>query len=238
MTTLSYAHGPATIPLRGQTIGEALAACVEAHGDRDAVVSCHEGIRLYLPRSSRTGPSASRWRCSRRASSAATGSASGRRTAPSGSWSSTRPRASARSSSTSTRPTGSTSSTSCCGQSGQSLLLYAPGFKGVAYRPLVEAADAPGPARVDRARQRGLGRVPGRRRRRRHRSAGGARGRADVRPADQHPVHVGHDGVPQGRDALAPQHPQQRPQRRRRCAATTRPTASACRCRSTTASAW
>src|SRR3982751_3664060 len=29
-------------------------------------------------------------------------------------------------------------------QSGQSLLLYAAGFKGAAYRPMVEAADAPG----------------------------------------------------------------------------------------------
>ncbi|MEA2479351.1 MAG: fatty-acyl-CoA synthase, partial [Thermoleophilaceae bacterium] len=43
---LSYASGAATLPLRGQTIGEALAACVAEHGDRDAVVSCHEGIRL------------------------------------------------------------------------------------------------------------------------------------------------------------------------------------------------
>ena len=37
-----------------------------------------------------------------------------------------------------------------------------------------------------------------------------ARGGAPVRRPDQHPVHVGHDRLPQGRDALAPQHPQQR----------------------------
>ena len=39
--------------------------------------------------------------------------------------------------------------------------------------------------------------------------------RAPVRRADQHPVHVGHDRVPEGRDAVAPQHPQQRLLRRR-----------------------
>ena len=37
-----------------------------------------------------------------------------------------------------------------------------------------------------------------------------ARGRAAPRRPDQHPVHVGHDRRAQGRDALAPQHPQQR----------------------------
>ena len=40
--------------------------------------------------------------------------------------------------------------------------------------------------------------------------AGGARGRAAVRRPDQHPVHVGHDRLPEGRDAVASQHPQQR----------------------------
>ena len=47
-----------------------------------------------------------------------------------------------------------------------------------------------------------------------------------------------HDRLPQGRDALAPQHPQQRLLHRRDAAATPRPTASASRCPSTTASAW
>ena len=37
---------------------------------------------------------------------------------------------------------------------------------------------------------------------------------AELRRRDQHPVHVGHDGVPEGRHALAPQHPQQRLLRR------------------------
>ena len=65
-----------------------------------------------------------------------------------------------------------------------------------------------------------------------------ARGRARVRRPDQHPVHVRHDRVPEGRDALAPQHPQQRLLHRRDAGLHAEPTASASRCRSTTASAW
>ena len=64
-----------------------------------------------------------------------------------------------------------------------------------------------------------------------------ARGPAVRRP-DQHPVHERHDGLPEGRDALAPQHPQQRLLRRRGAAATRTRTASASPCPSTTASAW
>ena len=39
-------------------------------------------------------------------------------------------------------------------------------------------------------------------------------GLSEHRP-DQHPVHLGHNGIPQGRDAQPPQHPQQRLLRRR-----------------------
>ena len=39
-----------------------------------------------------------------------------------------------------------------------------------------------------------------------------------LRRPDQHPVHVGHDRVPQGGDPVAPQHPQQRVLRRRAAA--------------------
>ena len=39
--------------------------------------------------------------------------------------------------------------------------------------------------------------------------------RADEHRPDQHPVHLGHHGIPQGRDAEPPQHPQQRLLRRR-----------------------
>ena len=37
-TALSYASGPSTVPLLGETIGANLAATVAAHGDRDALV--------------------------------------------------------------------------------------------------------------------------------------------------------------------------------------------------------
>ncbi len=143
MTTLSYAHGPATIPLRGQTIGEALAACVEAHGDRDAVVSCHEGIRLsYRQLADRAERVA--------LALLATGVERGDRV---GIWA---PNctdwvvvqyATARVGAILVNVNPSYRQHELdfvLGQSGQSLLLYAPGFKGVAYRPLVEAADAPG----------------------------------------------------------------------------------------------
>ena len=67
----------------------------------------------------------------------------------------------------------------------------------------------PRPRAVARARG-GLGGAP----RRGGRGSGSAtlraRGRPPVRRPDQHPVHVGDDRLAQGRDALPPQHPQQR----------------------------
>jgi fatty-acyl-CoA synthase len=41
----SYVHGASTTPLLGQTIGENLDRAVERHGDREALVSCHQGLR-------------------------------------------------------------------------------------------------------------------------------------------------------------------------------------------------
>ena len=58
--------------------------------------------------------------------------------------------------------------------------------------------------------------------------------RTRVRRSDQHPVHLGHHRLPQGRDALAPQHPQQRLPGRRADRTTPSTTACASRCRSTT----
>jgi fatty-acyl-CoA synthase len=43
--SLSYAHGTADVPLRGQTIGELWDAIVAEHGGRDALISRHQGIR-------------------------------------------------------------------------------------------------------------------------------------------------------------------------------------------------
>jgi fatty-acyl-CoA synthase len=141
--TLSYAQGPATFPLRGQTIGEALAACVEAHGDRDAVVSRHEGIRLTyrqladrvervalallrdgVERGDRVGiwaPNCADWVVVQYAT-ARVGAIL-----------------------VNVNPSYRQHELDfVLGQSGQSLLLYAAGFRGVAYRPLVEASGVAG----------------------------------------------------------------------------------------------
>jgi fatty-acyl-CoA synthase len=41
----SYVHGASATPLLGQTIGENLDRAVEAYGDREALVSCHQRLR-------------------------------------------------------------------------------------------------------------------------------------------------------------------------------------------------
>jgi fatty-acyl-CoA synthase len=45
MTQLSYAHGTSTTPLLGQTIGASFDTAVAAHGEREALVVCHQGVR-------------------------------------------------------------------------------------------------------------------------------------------------------------------------------------------------
>ena len=42
---LSYAHGPSSVPLLGQTIGDALNSAAARWGDRDALISCHQQLR-------------------------------------------------------------------------------------------------------------------------------------------------------------------------------------------------
>ena len=76
--------------------------------------------------------------------------------------------------------------------------------RGLRRARLVRAGPGAKEARPARPR---VGRAPGRRHERGPRAA---RDRARLRPADQHSVHVRHDGVPQGRDPLPPQPPQQR----------------------------
>jgi fatty-acyl-CoA synthase len=44
--TASYVHGSATTPLLGATIGESLNRAAARFGDRDALISVHQGIRL------------------------------------------------------------------------------------------------------------------------------------------------------------------------------------------------
>ncbi|CAA9438705.1 MAG: Long-chain-fatty-acid--CoA ligase @ Long-chain fatty-acid-CoA ligase, Mycobacterial subgroup FadD35, partial [uncultured Pseudonocardia sp.] len=75
-------------------------------------------------------------------------------------------------------------------------------------------AELPGPAPRRAHRHPRLGGAGGPRPHRRPRRAGPPPGRAEPGRPDQHPVHVGHDGLPQGRHPEPPQHPQQRLQRR------------------------
>jgi fatty-acyl-CoA synthase len=43
---LSYAHGASELPLLAQTIGESLARTIERASDGDALISCHQDVRL------------------------------------------------------------------------------------------------------------------------------------------------------------------------------------------------
>jgi fatty-acyl-CoA synthase len=43
--SLSYVHGTASVPLRGETIGAALDRIAADFGDRDALISCHQNLR-------------------------------------------------------------------------------------------------------------------------------------------------------------------------------------------------
>ena len=103
------------------------------------------------------------------------------------------------------------------GQAGISTLVAAESFKSSDYRGMVEEVRD----EVDGLRARRL---------HRHVRLGGAArprrrgvgeraerhtGRVDEHRPDQHPVHLWHHGIPQGRDAQPPQHPQQRLLRRR-----------------------
>ena len=125
-------------------------------------------------------------------------------------------------------------------QSGVSVLLAARAFRTSDYAGDARggARPLPGAARGGRARRPAGSRSSRTPRRVTEEELARARGDARARRPDQHPVHLGHHRLPQGRDAHPPQHPQQRLLHRRGAAATPRRTASASRCRSTTASGW
>ena len=148
----------------------------------------------------------------------ASGSGSGRRTTPSGSSCSTPPPRSGPSWSTSTRPTGPPSwpmpwaspgcrpwswprasarptTWTCSDRWPPSSPPWAGGWC---------SAPTPRPGRwAGRSWSRGPGGC-------RPERLARARGPAPVRRPHQHPVHLGHHRVPQGRHPVAPQHPQQR----------------------------
>ena len=46
MKSRSYVSGPSDLPLLGETIGENLARLASQFGDRDALISCHQGLRF------------------------------------------------------------------------------------------------------------------------------------------------------------------------------------------------
>ena len=158
-----------------------------------------------------------RWGSTPSASRRATGSASGRPTAPSGSSSSTGRRSSARSWSTSTRPTAPTSWATCWSRPASRCWSrrrrsrpattgrWSPRSRGECtdLREVVFLGDPEWERLMatGRAGDRAL--------------LAAAGDRAVGRRPDQHPVHVGDDGLPEGRDAHPPQPAQQRLLRRR-----------------------
>jgi fatty-acyl-CoA synthase len=42
----SYAHGASAVPLIGETIGKHFDRVAAAHGANEAVVSCHQNVRM------------------------------------------------------------------------------------------------------------------------------------------------------------------------------------------------
>ena len=174
-------------------------------------------------RSSARPSTARRARSSPPGSSPATASGSGARTAPSGRSSSTRRPRPGSSSSTSTRPTGRPSSSTCCASPAAGCWSRRPRSRPPTTSQMVDDV---------RDNLDGLEQVVFIGRDWEEFIAGGERvsadelraapGRDPVRRPDQHPVHERHHGLPQGRHAQPPQHPQQRLLRRPRAAATPR----------------
>ena len=215
MTTpapLSYSHGTSPQPLLGETIGANLRRTAAALGDREALVYVPSGRRWTYSELDADIDTLARGLI-------AAGIKAGDRV---GIWSpncpewvlsSTPPPGRAPSWSTSTRPTAATSWTTPCA-SPASGCWSARTFKTSDYRAMVDEVrgDLPDlhgwstwarpawdelfvagaePVRGDdQLAERG--------------------GRAGLRRPDQHPVHLRHDRVPQGRHPLPSQHPQQR----------------------------
>ena len=239
----SLEHGPTDVPLLDETIGANLARTVAAHGEREALVSRHQGIRWTYDEFGERVRSAARKGLLdagleqrrpgrpvepelRRVDAAAVRHGRDRRHPRQPQPGVPHPRAgSTRSTSraaggwsphpSSRRPTTSTwSPRSAAGVPGA-------GTGGLLLGPTSGTSSPPAPATVDRRRARAT-----------------AAGLAAAGRPDQHPVHVGHDRVPEGRHAHPPQHPQQRVLRDRAAGLHARATGCASRCPSTTASGW
>ena len=200
IVTASYASGPREPPLRAQTIGRMWDEAVAAHPEDQAVVSRHQGIRWNY---AELGTEVDR--CAR--GLLAAGALRGDRV---GIWSPNCAEwvvaqfATAKIGAilVNVNPSYRASELEyALNQSGCSVLILAPGFKDADYVELVSSVQAPalrkrvllGPE-WDELLESGTNEGPR-----------DARDRARLRPADQHSVHVRHDGVPQGRDPLPPQ---------------------------------
>ena len=217
MTTLSQDAGPITQALLEETIGANLARAVADPATARRWSTARAGRRWTYAELDRDVDACARGLLAAGRRPRATGSASGRRTAPSGC-------------SCSTPPPGRRDP----GQHQPRLPDARAGVRAEAVRDARcwsragRSRAATTPAMVDEVRgdcpelrdvvyigDAGLGRAARPRREPSSRRAARARGDAVARRPDQHPVHLGHDRLPQGRDAVAPQHPQQRLLRRR-----------------------
>ena len=213
----SHAAGPSEPPLLEETIGAALRRVAAAQGDREALVARHQGIRLSY---AELDAASDRLACALLALGVEQGDRIGIWAPNCAEWVLTQ-FATARIGAVLVNINPAYRTTElryALAQSGCRALIAARAFKSSDYVAMVEEVRPELPALADvfwlggaewDALLARAGEVGGGHARR-------ARGRAlPVRP-DQHPVHERHDRRPEGRDALAPQHPQQRLPGRRR----------------------
>ena len=207
----SYASGTSSTPLLGDTIGDNLDRAVARYPDREALVSVHQDLRYTY---AQFGEAVDRARARvhrRRDRARRPRRASGARTAPSGRSSSTRRPRPGSSWSTSTRPTARPSSRTCstspaAGCSSRRRRSRPPTTSQMVDDVRDDCEQLERVVFIGRDWEEFIAA----RRARQRRRAGGAPGRDPVRRPDQHPVHERHHGLPEGRDAQPPQHPQQR----------------------------
>ena len=241
MPTPSYSHGTSDTPLLGDTIGVNFARTAARFADRPALVSRHQDVRLtYAQLDAAIDAAARAAFCAlgiergrprrhlgaqlRRVGARPVRDGEGRRDPRQHQPGLPHARARVRAA-----PVGRAAADQR--QRVQDQRLRGDDRRGVRRHPMRSSAPSSSTARS--GTQLVAPATPDRRGDRR------ADGDAVLRRPDQHPVHERHDGLPQGRDALAPQHPQQRlSSSAELMRATPSATASACRCPSTTASAW
>ena len=206
---LSYSQGIGTTPLLGETIGANFDRAVATYPDRDALVSRHQDVRLSY---AELGENVDRTAAALAGLGLGKGDRLGIWAPNCAEWVHVQ---------FATAKLGiilvninpayrTTELAYALRQSGCKALIAAPEFKTSDYRAMVAEVrdDLPDLEHVfflgDEVHELLRGRA------RRGRVA-----RARLRRADQHPVHERHHRLAQGRDALAPQHPQQRLLRRR-----------------------